>query len=174
MKSKNKVLGIIMLILGVVFLLENLKLIQYNFIRVWPFLVILSGAGFWLGYLFNRRNLSMILPGTILLVYGSVFLYCQVFSWDSMVYLWPVFLIAPGIAFFLFYILGKREKGLLMPAIILTILGLLFIFRHIEYLMYWPVLLIIGGIIVIFLDDFRKPKAGKPETDNANRHKETD
>lgn len=155
MDNQKKALGLIMIFLGVVFLLENLSVIQFDFLRIWPVFVILGGFGFWLGYAINRQLISFIMPGTILVIYGLLFFYCTLFSWDHMSFLWPTFLLAPGIGFFLIYFLGGKNKLLLWPAGLLTVISVLFIFRYLAYLRYWPALLIIGGVILIF---WRKKK----------------
>jgi drug/metabolite transporter (DMT)-like permease len=41
---------------------------------------------------------------------------------------------------------------------LLTVLGLLFIFRYLPYLKYWPTLLIIGGVVIIFLPGKKSDK----------------
>ncbi|MBN2424177.1 MAG: hypothetical protein JXR46_01510 [Calditrichaceae bacterium] len=153
MNNQKKALGLILIFLGIVFLLENLSIIEFDFLRVWPLFVILSGLGFWLGYLVNRQLITFIMPGTLLLIYGFLFFYCGIFGWDMMSYLWPVFLLGPGVGFFLIYLLGDKNKILLWPAGLLTVISFLFIFRYLEYLRYWPSLLIIGGIILIFMKD---------------------
>jgi hypothetical protein len=47
------------------------------------------------------------------------------------------------------YLLGQREKGMLIPASILTGLGILFMLSKTGVMRYWPVILIIIGIILI-------------------------
>jgi hypothetical protein len=149
MDNQKKILGFILIFLGIIFLLENLSVIRLDFLILWPILIILGGAGFWLGYAINRKLTSFIIPGTILISYGALFLHCTIFGWDRMAALWPVFLMGPGVGFYLLYLLGGKNKILLWPAGILIILSALFFLRYIEYLRYWPVLLIIGGVILI-------------------------
>jgi hypothetical protein len=79
-----------------------------------------------------------------------------------MLKLWPVFLLAPGIGFLFLFFLGDKNKALLWPAGILTLLGLLFILRYLEYLRYWPVILIVFGIVLIF---WKKRRAVEKESD---------
>jgi hypothetical protein len=171
MDNRNKALGVILIFLGGFFLLENLNIIEFNFLQIWPAIVILGGIGFWLGYLANRKQTALIMPGTILILYGALFMYCNIFGWIFMERLWPVFLLGPGIGFFILYFLGKRERSLILPGTLLTVLGLLFIFRYLPYLKYWPTLLIIGGVIIIFLPG-RKSANTVPEP-NQQQSKQT-
>jgi hypothetical protein len=97
------------------------------------------------------------MPGTILIIYGLMFWYCAFLGWYQMSMIWPGFLIGPGIGFFLMYLIGEREKGLLVPASVLTGIGVLFLFRYSGVLRYWPVILIIIGLVLIFKRQI-KPK----------------
>ena len=90
------------------------------------------------------------MPGTILIVYGLVFWYCSADDWYYMQYLWPFFLIGPGMGFYLMYFLAEKEKGLLIPASILVGMGLLFILKFSHILKYWSVILIGTGLYLIY------------------------
>ena len=48
------------------------------------------------------------------------------------------------------YLLGTREKGLLIPAFILTLLALLFWSGRDAFRYFWPLLLIAAGIYLLF------------------------
>lgn len=150
MDNRRKALGIILIFLGIIFLMENLNILKFNFMQIWPLFVILGGVGFILAFLLNRRNINMIMPAVILILYGALFLYCNILGWELMEFLWPIFLLGPGLGFLAHYSLGKGDKDLLWPAVILIALSFLFLFRYIEYLKYWPSLLAIGGVVLIF------------------------
>ena len=111
--------------------------------------VILAGVGFWIGYVQDKKNHGLLMPGTILIIYGVMFYYCSMEGWYYMTYLWPVFIIGPGIGFFMMFIFGQKEKGLLVPASILTGIGILFMLSKTGVIRYWPVLLIVLGIVII-------------------------
>ena len=66
-----------------------------------------------------------------------------------MSYLWPIFIMGPGIGFFLMYLIGQQEKGMLIPASILTGLGILFMLSKTGVMRYWPVVQIIIGLVMI-------------------------
>jgi hypothetical protein len=149
MRTSDFIIGIGLVILGLLFLFENFGYIEFDFGEIWPVFVVLGGVGFWLGFFKDRTNIGLLMPGTILVTYGLLFWYCSAQGWYHMQALWPFFLIGPGIGFFLMYLFGEREKGLLIPAGILTGLGILFMFRYWMYLRYWPVILIILGIVLI-------------------------
>ena len=159
MKTSDMVIGVGLIILGILFLFENFGYIEFNFKDVWPVFVILAGVGFWIGFLQDRKNSGLLMPGSILLIYGLMFFYCSLNGWGYMSDLWPGFIIGPGIGFFMMYLFGEKEKGLLIPASILTGIGALFLISHSGIWRYWPVALIIIGIILIVKNQIKR----KPE-----------
>ena len=130
--------------------------IEFDFRDVWPVFVILAGAGFWIGFLQDRKNTGLLMPGSILTIYGLMFFYCSMNGWGYMSDLWPGFIIGPGIGFFMMYLLGEKEKGLLVPASILTGIGVLFFISHSGIWRYWPVALIIVGIVLIVKNQIKR------------------
>lgn len=79
--------------------------------------------------------------------------------------LWPVFPLIVGVAFVVMWIANRfRDMGLLVPAAILLIVGLAgfaFTLREVPVWQtifnWWPVLLIVLGIVVL-LQAFMRPK----------------
>jgi hypothetical protein len=149
MKTSDMVIGVGLIILGILFLFENFGYIAFDFKDVWPVFVILAGVGFWIGYIQDKKNYGLLMPGTILVIYGVMFYYCSMEGWYYMTDLWPVFIIGPGIGFFMMFIFGQKEKGMLVPASILTGIGILFMLSKTGIIRYWPVLLIVLGIVMI-------------------------
>lgn len=156
MKMSDMVIGVGLVILGILFLSENIGFISFDFQNVWPVFVILAGAGFWVGYFQDRKNYGLLMPATILVVYGLLFLYCSLEGWYLMSHWWPVFILGPGIGFFMMYLLGEKEKGMLVPAFILCGIAILFMISHSGFWRYWPVALIIIGLILIFRNRNKK------------------
>ncbi len=150
MKTSDFVLGIVLVCLGLIFLADNLDYITLDFPSIWPGLLILAGLAFAIGYVKNKKNYGLLLPATILLVFGLLFLYCSIAGWESMNALWPVFLIGPGLGFYFMYQFGDKEKGLLIPAAILVGMGLLFILDLNHVLKYWSLILIAVGAYLIY------------------------
>jgi len=149
MKTSDMIIGVSLVILGILFLSENFGFMTFDFKDIWPLFIIFAGIGFGIGYLQDRKNYGMLMPASILILYGLLFFYCTIEGWYIMSALWPVFILGPGIGFFMMYLLGEREKGLLIPASILTGIGVLFLISHSGFWRYWPLALIIVGIVMI-------------------------
>jgi hypothetical protein len=150
MKISDLIIGLGLVILGIVFLSENFGFIDIDISNIWPLIIIFGGLGFWFGFFKDRNNYGLIMPGTILVVYGLLFWYCTFEGWYNMGAFWPVFLIGPGLGFYFMYLFGEKEKGFLIPATILTAIGVVFLFSQTGVFRLWPVLLIIIGFILIF------------------------
>jgi flagellar biosynthesis component FlhA len=78
-----------------------------------------------------------------------MFQYSAINGWYYMDDLWPGFLLGPGLGFLFMYLLGNREKGLLIPAFILIVLAILFGMDHDVYRFFWPAILIVLGIYLL-------------------------
>ena len=150
MSSPKKSLfpGLALIVLGIVFLLPNFTSLRPH--DLWPTFVLGTGIFFLISYLSDRSNYGLLMPATILTVIGLMFFYCVFEGWYMMRYIWPLFIVGPGLGFLLMYQFGKKEKGLLIPGGILTGIGALFLigFSDSEYLL--PVILIGIGIVLLF------------------------
>lgn len=160
--NKSVVTGVVLIVIGVVFLLPNFTNIELR--DLWPVLMLGPGILFFLGFIADRKNFGLLMPGAVLTTYGLLFLYCTANGWHTMRDLWPFYLIGPGIGFFLMYFFGRKETGLLVPGTILILLGAIFLLRATEYENLWPLLIIIAGIILIFKSRRRKEPTGNSPT----------
>lgn len=167
MNKSSKVLGLILVILGALFLLKNFNIMDPFFQlfslgnligKFWPSLfLIIPGLLFHYGYFSGRRkDPGLLVPGGILLVLGVVFQINMLFGlWDI---LWPIYIFSVAFGLFELYSFGNREKGLLVPVGILGGLSLvlfsafsikkIFAFSTNQYIV--PVILIVIGMIVLF------------------------
>jgi predicted membrane protein len=102
--STRFILGVILILLGVLFLIEQtgyfgtFGLNLWSFIwTFWPLILIFLGAKL----LAERNNTG----GFILLILGTVFLSTTLFQWNFFAVLWPLLIIAIGIS-----VLIKRDR----------------------------------------------------------------
>lgn len=161
-KRGNVVVGIVLIIIGVLFLLKTMDIIDLNIFSIvsqfWPFLFLMvPGLAFHYGYFFGRsRDAGLLVPGGILLVSGIT---CQLSVslgiWHLM---WPGFILAVAVGLFELYLFGNQDKGLLIPVFILGGLSIIFftsfsfrwLFGFNISKLFIPALLVILGLIIIF------------------------
>lgn len=93
----------------------------------WPimFAIPLSILFHWMYFAMTKRKApGLLIPGGILFTVGIV---CQIgMLFDNWHYIWPGFVLAPAIGLFEFYWFGGRNKWLLIPISILTVLSAFF------------------------------------------------
>lgn len=166
MTRTNRILGAILVILGALFLLKNLNIVNplfdiFNFGNLismfWPSLfLLLPGLLFHYGYAKgNKRSPGLLIPGGMLLVWGVTCQLSMIFNiWGAT---WPGFILGFAFGLYEFYLCTKI-KGLLIPIGILGGLSAIFFatFSLNELIGYntrksiTPIVLIIIGLIVIF------------------------
>lgn len=169
--TKSLITGIILIALGIILLGDNLGLFYISMDTFWPWFMIAGGVMFLAGWMNNREKFGLLMPATILLVYGFLFLYTSYDRWWQMEDLWPFFLIGPGLGFLLMYQFGSKDKGLLVPTSILLGLGIIFLIGQGTGRYFWPLLLILLGILILFRS--RKKEKEIPEAEELKPEAET-
>lgn len=151
-KRPSLVPGLILIAVGIAFLLANLGAFKLRGELIWTYLLIIIGVVFWLSFLFDRSRVGNLMPGSVLLTIGLLFHYTSTRGWDTLSYLWPFFILAPAFGFYAMFIFGKREKGLLVPAGILTVIALFFFLQGTgsSLRLVWPAVLIVLGVLFIY------------------------
>jgi len=151
MKMKTTtIIGAVLILLGILFLGPSLSL--FTLATMWPAILLLLGIGFFAGYFAAPKVYGFLMPGSILVISSIPFFMCT-FSgdWLQMATLWPVFILSVAVGFLFMYFLGKREKGLLLAALILLGVGIIavLLFNYITFI--FPIVFIAGGLILIFI-----------------------
>ena len=167
-KSGHSVVpGLILIALGIIFLLGNLEVFHFDWDVIWTYFIIILGIIFWIGYFTDRSKIGLLMPGTVLLTVGLVFHYAATRDWDAMNHLWPFFILAPAFGFYAMFLFGTHERGLLVPAGILTILGLVFLLQSYDYSLrfIWPLALIVIGVILLF----KGPRKSSSDQENISK-----
>jgi hypothetical protein len=127
LKAKN-LFGLLFIGIGLLFLL-NMVLDReiFSIEKLWPIFIFLLGVFFELNYFFTRINPRILIPGGILTIIGTLFFF-EVFSnWRYMELTWPVFILAVAIGLLQFYFFSGKPKEILIPASILSAVGLVFL-----------------------------------------------
>ncbi|MFC1569205.1 hypothetical protein ACFL4L_03115 [bacterium] len=155
--SKNKLFfGIAFIVIGILFLVT--KLSDMGMSNLWPIFPLTVGAGLMLGYFKNRENIGYLMPGIVLITISILFFYCSIGGWHHMANLWPVFILAPSAGFVAMYFGGNRDRGLLMPAGLLGLIGLIFIAINFRISNFIPILMILIGIILVLSQMYSSKK----------------
>lgn len=143
--------GVIFTILGIVLL------VRINTGYFWAFLLLLLGLLFEFGVL--AKGSGRLVPGGIFIVLGTTLLFCSIFGYDKMAYLWPAFILAPGFGLFQLYLV-RKSRGLFRASMILIVLSVIFfsanIFRVGWARVLFGVLLVVLGIFVLVKSVGRK------------------
>lgn len=162
--------GVILIVLGIAFLLAQFNVIRSD--QVWPLFILAPGVGFWAMYFYSKDRQSqagLLIPGTITSLIGLLFFYLNFSDWSQMEFLWPVFPLIVGVAFYVFYFAsGKnsKDRGILVPATILTAVGILFLMIARFSYKLWPIILIAVGILMLFGRRDKKEKVDTKEVKN--------
>lgn len=141
------IVGIILIVIGIFILLVQAGTIQGE--NFWTLLIAGIGIAFFAGYLMNREQFGLLMPGSILTIIGVLFFYLAQTDWDQMEFLWPTFILAPGIGFFLMNFATGGKKKFYIPGLILTVVAIAFYIRFWQILQFWPYLLIAIGLYLV-------------------------
>jgi hypothetical protein len=140
-------MGVILIVIGVFFLMIQSDIIDWN--NFWALILVLLGLAFFTGFLLDRKNFGLLMPATILTIIGVLFLYLSLTDWDQMEYLWPTFILAPGIGFFLMHFSTPKTDKLYIPGTILVVISLAFFTQFWQLFAYWPYFLIGIGVYLV-------------------------
>ena len=145
-KQRNLVVGAALVLVGLVSLSCSamsmlLGLDMFSFIwRLWPVIVLLLGLLLVAAPLLahNKRGLgALFIPGMLVLTIGGMLLFGSLFdAWGVWATFWPMILISLATGF-LFAAAYTRISGMLIPAIILGLNGLVFQFCALTGLWEW-------------------------------------
>lgn len=159
MKKGNIIFGIILILLGLSALINRIFFIDIlSFRNLWPLFLLIPGILFEVKYFETRKDPGILVPGGILTTLGTLFLMENISSFHLRKYIWPLYPLSVAIGLFQLYWFGNREKGLLIPIFILTIVSVMSILNQVfNKLFYWmdyklifPVILIGIGLYVLF------------------------
>lgn len=166
-KRSDLIIGIILLVLGGLFLagelnfipkLNDLMDIEYQ----WPFIVIGVGVFlFLLGLITHSPGMSI--PACIVGGIGGILLWTNsTGEWEAWTYLWTLIPGFVGVGVIFTSLLSGETKGyreglrLILVSAILFLLFLILFSGKANYFQYWPVLVILAGVWIIIQTIFRK------------------
>ena len=155
--SKSILPGLILISVGILMLIHKLDLFYFCWTDVYPFIFIGIGVMLLITAQ-NHKNHSAIFWGTIFTLLGTFF-FLRNFGFINYYFIseiWPIFMLIMAIGFITLFIFNPRDWGVLIPATLFLLIGTIFLLRnlHLEeaydfLIHYWPLLLIIIGVVVI-------------------------
>ncbi|TXC91515.1 hypothetical protein FS935_07710 [Metabacillus litoralis] len=156
MKNGKVIYGIFLVGIGILFSLQSIGLIDNFWSFSWPLLLLFVSIGFHLGFFLSgakKQQAGLLVPGGILFVLSILFMFEEMTNWSFSEYTWPFYIFAVAIGLFELWLFGGREFGLLIPIFILFGLSFVFIIQNLftfNVLSFWPAILIIVGLFLIF------------------------
>ncbi|WP_339298414.1 hypothetical protein MKY92_28355 [Paenibacillus sp. FSL R5-0623] len=126
--AKRTILAPVLILLGVYLILNQGGSLGPGtiFATFWPTLFVIPLGLFfhWLYFSMIGKGVGLLVPGGLLLTVGIVCQIAMLFNnWSTM---WPGFILAVAVGLFELYWFGGRNKWLLIPINILTVISLLF------------------------------------------------
>lgn len=156
LKNGKGVYGFFLVAIGILFSLQSLGLIGDFWSFSWPLILLFVSIGFHLGFFLSgarSQHAGLLVPGGILFVLSMLFMFEEMTGWNFSGNTWPIYLFAVAFGLFELWLFGGREVGLLIPIFILTGLGFVFLVQNLltfNILSFWPLVLIIVGLFLIF------------------------
>ncbi len=159
-REKSYIPGLVLIIVGTVFLFNELNIFHFRWRDLYPILM-LGGSALFFASMLTKKEKGAIFPASVLLILGLFFLMrnFDIFSFDYYFYhvedFWPIFLIAFGSGFVALFFVRSEDWGVLIPGGVLLFLGIVFFLRNAGFIYwqdfadYWPVVLIIIGLSIV-------------------------
>jgi hypothetical protein len=154
MANNKYSIGILLVAVAVILLLGKLGVIAFLGRLFWPLLILALGIALH-GLYYARVTPSwVVVPGGILVTYSLLFLFCNIFGWGAMKYLWPVYIFGVAVGLYEWYRTDRFSPRVLLNAsVILAVVSVLLfmILLLFSVSMYWIVgILVIAGIVMMF------------------------
>jgi hypothetical protein len=160
-KSRRAFWGLLLVVVGGVLLAEALGSEVPGFDQIWPALLVIGGLAALVTYLMgDRRNTSQVFLGLVAFLAGVLFFFITLgrLEYEDLEVWWPVFLLIGALGW-----LGQwaatrfRDWGAFFLAMVALVIGAAGMAVALELLgadtagslpRLWPVLLIVGGLMV--------------------------
>ena len=159
--------GLILILIGGWFLAANLGVRLPDLSALWPIFPLVGGLAAIFDYFRGGRHDSgKIFVGVAAVGVGVFFFMFTLgrLEWAQMSNYWPVFVLIGSAAFFAQWLVDPSRRGLLVPASIALVVGLIFLPETRRFLspvvrdqliQLWPLALIVLGLLIL-VGNFRR------------------
>ncbi|WP_341282164.1 hypothetical protein [Paenibacillus sp. FSL H8-0537] len=114
--------GIIVLLAGIVILLGKLGVFSFLGSNFWPLLVLIPGILLHVLYFGRLLPAVVLIPGGMLIVYSILFMLCIMFGWETLKYVWPLFITGVAVGLYEYHLFGaSRERVFFNASAILAV-----------------------------------------------------
>ena len=157
------ILGTVLVVVGTWIFLQNLGVNLPGLEEMWPILPCLAGAALLVSFFTGKdRGAGRVFLGTAGLLVGLFFFAFTLgpLGWWEMEVYWPAYPLIGGMAFLATWVAGRRrESGLLVPAALNAVAGVVgfsFTLGWLEMWVLpvietgWPLVLIAMGLLIVF------------------------
>lgn len=159
MNRNNVSIGMLLIAVAIVLLLGKLGVFGFLLSVLWPLFVLAAGLLLHLFYFNRTLPAGVLVPGGIIVTYSLMFLYCNVFGWGAMSYLWPGYIFGVAVGLYEFYFFERQnDRGVLVASVILAVIAAVFFGLTILAklgIYFIAIVLVIAGILLIW----RRPRA---------------
>lgn len=147
--------GIALILLGLTFILNNL----IGWGAGWPLFIIYGGCMVVVNMIWGDEKDDDAIVGVVtLFVIGGFFLTLTLgfISWSDLTWAWPVFMLAPGIGLIIHYFKSKNGDSLNGGLVLIILASIFLSIRFYDWNLYWPVILIVIGLLIVIIDFLKK------------------
>lgn len=126
--AKNKYsIGLLLIVIAIILLLGKLGVFAIVGKLFWPLLIMGIGALLYVSFYLRFMPSAIVVPGGILVTYSLIFLFCNLFGWGFIKYLWPGFIFGIAVGLYSLYIMDRSSsRSLLTAAILFAIVAAIF------------------------------------------------
>jgi hypothetical protein len=149
-RSRPILQGLALVAIGLIFVLGNFGVFNPDWGVIFTWMIMIMGVLFWLGYYIDRSRDFLIMPGTILVIYGIVFFLIAKTTWATIGNMGPLFILAPALGLYFTYLIGRKNRSILITAAVLGVITLIFLLNSVPVLKYiWPFVTVAVGVYII-------------------------
>jgi hypothetical protein len=153
-ESRNRLLGILLVIAGGILVLDYYHIIHFSFWDFWPLILVYIGAKAERDYFAGSASGRNLLTGATFLTYGLFFLLGNFTTWGIQGKLWPLYILGPAIGFLQMAYYGHRPRSNYRTGFVLSAISLVFLVENFINLNYDLILFV--GLIAVGLFMLRK------------------
>jgi signal transduction histidine kinase len=178
----QEILGILLIVIGLLFLLVSNDLLWFGWEAVWPIFPFLFGV-FLLRFYTARRKPRQLFWGSLFAQLGFFFFLfsSNIFDWDDMSVAWPAFPMMLGVSMLAVSgVIEEAARAVIMGVFFLIVAGVFFLVqsgaiagRVTWFTRIWPLVLVGAGVLV-FLRSRREKLAEATGAETAAKASVTD